>query len=271
MISKALGRETGRPTVTLLWRQAPGNAVFQKWTTQVGGKAGLFHPAHHRPQPSPLLALPGDRPNPWVCFFELGWPIRLFRKTCFFSVQARISMEIETSFFRGPLLTSPSHISIGESVPGPCSEERGIHPASWQVVPRSSARDLTAPECRPFPGPGLQQARAPRGAVVFLIRGTAENLSNLSLSLSSFFCTFNTLLLSVWKHQVLNAAENEGSCQKSERKEKIQCYPQQQQRRSRITTMSTLQQWSGCASLPTSNLGPAGHEELRVVFQGRHI
>lgn len=94
----------------------------------------LSHPPQAPAQPLPS---PEDPWTPRGCFFELHWPIRPFRKTRSFPAQPRISTEIETSFFRGPLLTSPSHISVGEWVPGPCSEERGrIHPAAWQVVPR---------------------------------------------------------------------------------------------------------------------------------------
>ena len=102
-----------------------------------------------------------DHQNPWVCFSELWWPILLRQKTRFFYVQPGISMEIETSFFRGPLLTSPSHISIGESVPGLCSEERGyIHPVSWQVVPKEllhrtlSLQNVKHSGCCGFSQPG---------------------------------------------------------------------------------------------------------------------
>lgn len=155
-------------------------------------------------------------------------------------------MEIETSFFRGPLLTSPSHISVGESVPGPCSEERG-HPSCLLAGGTGgAARDLTAPECPPCGRPGLQPGSGASGAGVFLMHGTDKNLSNLSLS--PFLCAFNIPFLSVWKHQVPDAAENEGSCQKSERKEKIQGSPQQ--RRSRTTTVSPLSSGVAAAASP---------------------
>lgn len=45
-------------------------------------------------------------------------------------------MEIEASFFREPLLTSPSHINIGESGLA-CAlrtDDPFIHPVSWQVA-----------------------------------------------------------------------------------------------------------------------------------------
>lgn len=147
MISRARGRN----------READSDITLETSTRQrcfpkvddTGWWEGWVVPSRPpQPQPSPLLS-PRRPPNPWVRFSELGWPIG-FSETRFFSVQARISMEIETSFFRGPLLTSPSHISIGEWVPGPCSEERG-HPSCLLAGGTGgAARDLTAPECQPF-------------------------------------------------------------------------------------------------------------------------
>lgn len=99
-------------------------------------------------------------------------------------------MEIETSFFRGLLLTSPSHISIGESVPGPCSEERGsIYPVSWQVLPEEllhwtlSLQNVQHSGRCGFALPGSDVC----GAAAFLILGTNMNLSNLLLFLFFFF------------------------------------------------------------------------------------
>lgn len=42
---------------------------------------------------------------------ELQEPLPAFQTEAAVLVKTRISMEIETSFFRGPLSTSPSHIS----------------------------------------------------------------------------------------------------------------------------------------------------------------
>ena len=98
--------------------------------------------------PPKLLLSPGrEHQNPWVCFLELWWPILLFRKMPFFPGQPSISMEIETSFSRGPLLTCSSHISAREPVPRLCSEQRGyIYPVSWQVVPKEPLHWTLSPQ-----------------------------------------------------------------------------------------------------------------------------
>lgn len=122
-------------------RHFPGVADLPERGLEAGpaGGVGMLGPSSP-PTAAPTLAPACSQREPQkhcVCFTELWWPTPLFQKMRFFYVQPRISMEIETSFFRGPLLTSPSHIRIGESVPGLCSEERGyIYPVSWQVVPK---------------------------------------------------------------------------------------------------------------------------------------
>lgn len=130
--------------MTFLWRQAWGKQhPFSKSCRSACQRSGglrrlLLQPTQRSPQHSPLPS-PGRTPEPLGMLIWATVVHPAFQKDTFLLCVARISMEIETSFFRGPLLTSPSHISIGESVPGLCSEETGhIHPASWQVVPRNS-------------------------------------------------------------------------------------------------------------------------------------
>ena len=116
----------------------------------------------------------------------------LFRKMPFFPGQPSISMEIETSFLRGPLLTCSLHISAGEPVPRLCSEQRGyIYPVSWQVVPKEPFHWTLLPQNvkqrTNLDSPSLAWM-SPEAA--FLLPGTNENLSNrlfLFLSSSYFF------------------------------------------------------------------------------------
>lgn len=164
-----------------------------------GGKLGPSSPPTAAPTLDPAFSR-REPQNHGVCFSELWWPIPLFQKTRFFYVQPRISMEIETSSFRGPLLTSPSHISIGESVPGLCSEERRyIYPVSWQVVPKEllhwtlSLQNVKHSGRRGFSQPGSDVS----GAAAFLILGTNMNLSNLLLFFFFFFPSFSYSFLSV--------------------------------------------------------------------------
>lgn len=161
------------------------------------GILGYFIPLTSAPTRAPCFLL-GEHQSPWVHFLELWWPVLLFRKMRFFPVQPSISMEIETSFLRGPLLTSSSDIRAGESVPGLCSEQRGyIYPVSQQVVPKKPLHWTLWPQNVKLPAilnsPGL--AWMSREQADFFIPGTNKNLSNcffLFLS-SSFFFSFNIL------------------------------------------------------------------------------
>ena len=144
----------------------------------------------------------------------------------FFPGQPSISMEIETSFLRGPLLTCSSHISAREPVPQLCSEQRGyIYPVSWQVVPKEPLHWILSPQNvkqrADLDSPSLAWM-SPEAA--FLLPGTNENLSNrLFLFLSSSYF-FLSIFFSVCVKVLSSECCWEWSCQKWKRQGKIKCY-----------------------------------------------